>query len=233
MDPVGEQECIMKNYKYQGLPITPSMIEELIVKLFNGTSNKRDTIVNRVLDFHISNGGKAPEAQDFSRLVKKALSNLAEHGHAENRAYGIWRVDQTDQPSVAELEINEEQVAIEDIPTHRTFGEGNFAVYCYYFDNYRKLAVLEGKRIWPCKIGRTDRDPLIRVLSQASTALPERPIIDFVIKTKDSSLLEVAIHSILKLKNRHIVESPGSEWFNTSPDEVLEILKSINEEILS
>jgi hypothetical protein len=223
----------MEEYRYQGLPITPSIIEELIVQHFNGKSSKRDVIVNKVLEYHIANGGVAPEAQDFPRSVKKALSNLAERGHSENRAYGIWKISKYYFPVVSENIDTDTESPLVIIPSHRVFGVGDFAVYCYYFDNYRRLAIHEGRSIWPCKIGRTDRDPLIRVLSQASTALPEKPIIDFVIKTSDSSLLESAIHSILKLKNRHITDSPGSEWFYTSPNEVLEIIKIVNEEILA
>lgn len=223
----------MEDYRYQGLPITPSIIGDLIVSLFNGTSSKRDIIVNKVLEHHISNGGISPEAQDFSRSVKKALSNLSKRGYAENRAHGIWRITKNDQPVVIKTESEHTEVEIEEIPTHRVYGTGNYAVYCYYFDNYKKLSLLEGKTIWPCKIGRTDRDPLVRILSQASTALPEKPIIDFVIKTDDSFLLESAIHSILKLKERHISNSPGTEWFYTSPDEVIEILNNINAAILS
>lgn len=225
----------MEEYRYQGLPITPSIIEELIVQHFNGKSSKRDVIVNKVLEYHIANGGVAPEAQDFPRSVKKALSNLAERGHSENRAYGIWKISKDYFPVVQEYSDADSDVEapLLIIPSHRVFGVGDFAVYCYYFDSYRRLAIIEGKSIWPCKIGRTDRDPLIRVLSQASTALPEKPIIDFVIKTSDSSLLESAIHCILKLKNRHITDSPGSEWFYTSPNEVLEIIISVNEEILT
>jgi hypothetical protein len=222
----------MDDYNYRNLPITPSIIEEIIVQLFNGSSSKRDVIVNKVLDYHISNGGRAPEAQDFPRSVKKALSNMMDKGWAANRSYGYWEINKKDAP-LNTVDVEGDLVTpIEDIPTHMIYGKGEYAVYFYYFNNYRKLAELQGDLFWPCKIGRTDRDPLIRILSQASTALPEKPTIEFIIRTSDSSLLENMLHSILKMKGRHLEASPGSEWFSTNPAEVIEIINYIDRNIL-
>jgi hypothetical protein len=222
----------MEDYQFKDLPITPSIIETIIIQNLNGKKLKRDEIVNKVLDFHITNGGLAPEAQDFSRSVKKALSNMSEKGWASNLSYGYWKIHKTDSPINKEKESEEDEIVIEDIPTHAIYGKGKYAVYCYYFQNYRKLSEMKGMITWPCKIGRTDRDPLIRILSQASTALPEKPTIEFIIKTEDSSLLELMIHSVFKLKGKHIKDSPGSEWFDTNPEEVLELINMVNRKIL-
>lgn len=227
----------MSEYKYTSIPITPSIIEDLISVLFNGVIAKRQLIVEKVLEFHISNGGSAPESKNFTNSVKKALKNLEKKDHAKNISFGNWRIQFNNKPVIDEDE-NEDEVeaadeVINNLKNHRTFGVGSFAIYCYYFNSYKELANLEGKDSWPCKIGRTDRDPLIRVLSQASTALPEEPTIDFVVRTNNSSVLETAIHSALKLRGKHIKESPGSEWFITSPEEVIDLIKGINKDILN
>lgn len=210
----------------------PSIIEELILQLFNGTMNKRDVIVNKVLDYHIANGGLPPEAQDFPRSVKKALSSMVSKGWATNKAYGMWEILKDDSPQNNDEEIEEGTVEITEIPAHTIYGEGSYAIYLYYFQSYRKLAEFEGSTSWPCKIGRSERDPLVRILSQSSTALPEKPVIEFIIRTDDSSLLETMIHSVLKIRGKQIKESPGTEWFDTSPDEVLQIVRNANEGIL-
>ena len=75
----------------------------------------------------------------------------------------------------------------------------------------------------PCKIGRTDRDPVARVLAQAATALPERPHIALVIRTSFALAWEAALHGVLTLRGRRIEDAPGAEWFLTSPDEVYEL----------
>jgi len=226
-----------ENYKYLGLPITPSMVEQLTLLLFNGKTIKRDTIANDVLDYHISNGGLYPDAQDFTSTVKKALSNLQKKGVTQNKSYGFWTVNDINAPTIDnsnEFEIieNEPVVSIENIPTHKVYGKGSNALYLYYFSNYRQFSELQGKLTWACKIGRTDRDPLIRILSQASTALPEKPVIEYVIKIDDSSMLETMIHSVLTIRGKHIKNSPGVEWFDTNPEEVLEIIEFVNGNIL-
>ena len=221
----------MEIYKYSGLPITPAIIELLIIDLINGHTLKRDEIVKKILDYHLSNGGLKPEAANFSLSVKKALSNMHRKGFANNRSYGFWEIQKSD----AEITISEiigSELEIEEIPTHITYGKGKFAVYLYYYPIYKEHSVLKGKLTWPCKIGRTDRDPLIRILSQASTALPEIPTIEFIIRTDNASLLESMIHSILTIRRKHIKDSPGAEWFETNPEEVIEFIKYIQPDIL-
>ena len=83
---------MIESYKYYGLPITPSIIEYWILRLFKGQTLKRDLIVKAVLDSHISNGGLNPDAQDFSRSVKKALSKLQTNNFARNKSYGFWEI---------------------------------------------------------------------------------------------------------------------------------------------
>lgn len=226
-------ESIPEEYKYKNISITPSVIEELAVRLFNGTMNKRDAIIEGVLKFHIANGGLPPQAKDFDRSVNKALINLKLNGWAQNKVRGIWEIKKEDSPLI-EQEPDEQDAAVEinDIPTHKIFGKGKYSIYLYYLNSYRRLAEMENKSSWACKIGRTERDPMIRILSQASTALPEKPTVEFIIRTGDSSLLESFIHSALKLRGKHIKDSPGAEWFETSPEEVIEILEYINPDIL-
>ena len=91
---------------------------------------------------------------------------------------------------------------------------------------------MRGEDTWPCKIGKTDQDPLARILGQSSTALPEKPQVAFIIKTSNSYLLESMLHSILKMRGKQVEGLPGLEWFNTNPDEVLEIVSYINPSII-
>ncbi|MHB9998986.1 GIY-YIG nuclease family protein [Bacillus spizizenii] len=220
-------------YRYNKLPITPTIIEDLIIGLFNGKTVKRDEIVTKVLNHHKINGGLPPEAKDFSRSVKRALENMAKKEWVTNRSYGFWEVNKRDLPVIEDNEGQEEDVTkVEEIPAHAVYGNGISAVYLYYFDSYKKLSLLQNNRTWPCKIGRTDRDPIIRILSQVSTALPETPTIEYIIKTDDASLLETMLHSILKVRGKQIENSPGLEWFDTNPDEVIELVDFANKKLL-
>ena len=107
-------------------------------------------------------------------------------------------------------------------------GAGPGAIYVYYLPTYRLRAQEQGERAWPCKIGRTDRDPLSRVLSQAATALPERPRIAIIIRTSYPSAWETALHGVLTLRGLQIENAPGVEWFLTSPEEILELVRAFD-----
>ena len=62
--------------------------------------------------------------------------------------------------------------------------------------------------------------------------MPEIPIVEFVINTDAASLLENMLHSILKVRGKHIENAPGTEWFNTNPEEVIEIIEFVNRELI-
>ncbi|MPN11088.1 hypothetical protein SDC9_158389 [bioreactor metagenome] len=221
----------METYKYKDLPITPAIIEVLIIELFNGQTLKRDDIVKIILEHHISNGGLRPEAKDFPRSVKKALSNMQKKGDTINKSYGFWEIHKNEAP-IQTKENTIKETPIDQIPTHNIYGKGDNAIYFYYLPSYKTLAQVQGKNTWRCKIGRTDRDPLSRILSQSSTALPEIPIVEFIVKTENASILETMIHSILTIRNKHIKDSPGIEWFDTNPEEVLDIIKYARKDII-
>jgi hypothetical protein len=124
---------------------------------------------------------------------------------------------------VAGEEKDATEESLSEPAADRILGTGSASVYLYYLPVYRLRAEEQGKKFWPCKIGRTDRDPVARVLAQAATALPERPHIGLVIRTSNALAWEAAFHAVLTLRGRRIEDAPGSEWFLTSPDEVYEL----------
>ena len=109
----------------------------------------------------------------------------------------------------------------------KVIGEGKSSVYVYYLPIYRQMAELQNDKLWHCKIGKTEGDPLLRVLSQASTALPEQPHIALILKTDYPNSLEQVLHGVLTIKGRKIDNSPGSEWFLTYPKEVEDIYNKL------
>jgi hypothetical protein len=224
---VEEQE-----YKYAGQPLTPGIVSELVLELFGGRIVERHKIVDAVVQTHRERKGLDARAKDTPRMVKKALSNMESAGLAENPSFGQWKI-KTQNPGMVVIQMAENQSdeMLPSVPAPQVIiGEGDNSVYLYYFENYRKLAETEGRPEFPCKIGRSDRDPILRVLSQSSTALPEVPTIARLFKTNDGSALETTIHAILSLRGKEIEDSPGTEWFLTSPDEVDAIVRFVNEQ---
>ncbi len=215
-------------YPFKDLPLTPGVAEHLIIELFSGKLESRQRIIDLVVETHQKRGGKNGAAVDVPRTIKRSLENLRERGRASNPGNGYWRV-----AGVAAIPAPD--ITNDDIPpvlplpiAERSIGSGTGSVYVYFFPTYEANAKLIGSVRWLCKIGRSDRDPLLRVLSQAGTALPERPKIALLINSNDPSAMESAIHSTLKLRAQWSASSPGSEWFETNPDEVEEIFNFIS-----
>lgn len=227
------------NYPYKGIPLTGASAQFLIRKLFAGKLVERQILADEVMRVHLASGGLKASAQNVSALFKNALYDMKESGAAENTAVGYWRIHQpqlagsigqtepvesfsTSEISSPELSTSPEPAADVEV------GTGPGAIYVYYLPTYRLRAEEQGEKAWPCKIGRTDRDPLSRVLSQAATALPERPRIAIIIRTSYPSAWEAALHGVLTLRGLQIESVPGVEWFLTSPEEILEIIRAFD-----
>ncbi len=228
------------SYHSKGLPLKPEIAKRLIIELFSGQMIDRQTIIEKVPRIHIARGGLPNLSSNLTYTIKSALAKLKKKGLVESLSYGYWRViSSSDALEIQELiEVEEiddsyESEFIEELNTQTeilsdvdvVIGVGDSAVYLYYLPIYRIMAENNGESVWQCKIGRTDRDPLDRILTQAGTALPEKPHLALIVKTKHPVYMENAIHSVLKLRGQHIKNSPGSEWFLTSPDEVLALVK--------
>ena len=108
------------------------------------------------------------------------------------------------------------------IRPEKEIGNGLECVYLYFNPNDRRLAELEGRDVWECKIGRTSsRDAMQRIWGQGiRTSLSHLPTVGLVFRTDDSSALENALHSSLRLVGAEVPDSPGNEWFITSPARV-------------
>jgi hypothetical protein len=233
------------NYQYEGIPLTAAIAQVLIRKLFAGKLVERQILVDEVMRVHLAGGGLKSSAQDVnSSVFKKALGDMKESGAAENTSVGYWRIHQsllaedngstlpaesflTPETSAPELSVSLEPVADVEV------GTGTGAIYVYYLPTYRLRAQEQGEKAWPCKIGRTDRDPLSRVLSQAATALPERPRVAIIIRTSHPSAWESALHGVLTLRGLQIKNVPGVEWFLTSPKEILDLVKVFDPKMLN
>jgi hypothetical protein len=230
----------LKVYPYRGLPLTPAIMEELILELCSEQLLERQAIVESVYQAHIARGGDVPRVVDLPRSVKKALAGLRDRGLADNPSVGYWRIgtqprdSRPESPEVVDLIVPDATPRpVIDVPADIVLGTGPSAVYLYYLPVYRQLAEERHESMWLCKIGRTDRDPLTRILAQAATALPERPVIALIIRTAYPVAWESAFYSVLTLRGRHIDGALGAEWFLTSPDEVLALAQCFDPQTTS
>ena len=217
------------DYKYSGVKLTPGIFRELLIELFDGTLFSRQTAITTIAETHVQRGGRIEQGRDLVAVFKHATLNLQKQNVGlVNKGYGMWELHyENNETTIVKDDVAEEK---NNYVADETIGTGDNAVYVYYYDVYQELSKAKGLSIWECKVGRTDRDPINRVLGQAGTCYPELPHIALIIKCADSSVLEAALHNILKMRGRWISDAPGTEWFMTTPQEIKDIyLKILNE----
>ena len=200
---------------------------KLIAEVFEGEIVARRNIVERIPREHLLRGGVRSRAQNISNVIKKALSRLQAKGLASQVARGYWSILEKEE---APLVLTHPPMHLVDADEPRD-GEDLPAIYVYHFSTYYKQAIAQGHSAWPCKVGHTNGDVLDRIQDQTSTALPESPEITMVARTNHARHLEKAIHSILAARSRQIKNSPGKEWFMTSPTQIVEIITWITPDV--
>lgn len=172
---------------------------------------------------HQALGGKWPIQIHDTRITKKALTRLSENGKAR-------QISESESEEVSLLElangVQPRQISEEKwwIPPacQQIWGKGEGWVYLYYFDREKAEAQNQGNEVWPCKIGRTEREPEKRIQEQIDED-SDIPIIALLLRTDKPKVLERTIHGILTLRDVHLKHGQGKEWFLTSPNEVIDI----------
>lgn len=99
-------------------------------------------------------------------------------------------------------------------------GKGPEVVYAYHFPNQY---IHNAK--YPIKIGHAKRNAIRRIKEQQAS-MQQPPVVDLLIRCDDSLSLEKVIHNRLKLSN---LAQFGTEWFQTTPEEIMEIWWTIQD----
>lgn len=107
----------------------------------------------------------------------------------------------------------------------REIGKGDETVYLYYFPSQ----VNDETWTWPCKIGGTQKDPVVRIKEQ-QTSMQEKPVIGLVMHTDNARRDERLIHAILKKEGKQL-DTFGREWFMTRPHYVEKIFTLVLPEL--
>ncbi len=207
----------MEDYPNKGKSLTGTVAEPLILELFDKQKAvPKKVIEEKVTELHLSQGG-LPQTSETSYPVVAGLDRLKAKDQANNPKKGYWDINSAG----IEEGIPDVPVAVEEKEDVLTVGEGASSVYLYYFPTYRSYAELQGDESYPCKIGRTDAsDPSAYINNQTGTSLPEEPVIGLIILTDDPVGKEKRMHDILDTARLRKEDAPGSEWFDTNPEQV-------------
>lgn len=211
-----------------GLPFVRPIIRRMAEELFHQQAQwKSGDLVDRIVQLHRERGGATSTSPAIA--VRRVLQDLRDEGLVSAPGHGFWRWNGavTDGATIPVVEQVDSTVASDDavddlqpaIRIEKEAGAGSECVYLYFNPNDRRLAELEGRDVWECKIGRTSSyDAIGRILGQGiRTSLSRLPTVGLLLRTDDSAALEKALHASLRLVGAEVPDSPGNEWFNTSP----------------
>ncbi len=216
----------MTAYKYEGLPLSPSMAMELIIQ-YLGIQQKpvrRVDLTRYVENRHVELGGTA--VANTQGRVMAALKRLVDDKMVLNPAFGFYSLIANPSVEIETIESDSNDAVLADgtneiLVAERSLGSGDETVYVYFQESERKLAGFESRRSWPCKVGYTAGSLTTRIISQGLvTSMSKLPCVGLVIKTEDGRNLERILHSALDMSESRIADALGSEWFETSPEKI-------------
>lgn len=225
-------------YEWSDIPICGSAIESLTPQiLVEKPGILRRDLVEELRSRHIAHGG-IQGSVDPMGVIKKTLKKMKDEGVLDSRGKGHYFLREDYDPELAaklkvfaELarqEADEDQrVETQRIEVEQSYGTGKNSVYCYFYPGY-----LRSEQDFPCKIGKTSGRVTTRIFGQVTSAMPELPIVAWVINTNDESTLEKYLHAALTLRNKWKEDALGIEWFTTTPKEALQLVRDVNPELL-
>ena len=124
-----------------------------------------------------------------------------------------------DAVDIEQVEAEAEDEALEDDVTEASVSEG----YIYTF-SFPDLIKKNGE--FPIKIGMTVNDVQQRVISQCKgSAIFDNPKVLESWKVTRVGFVESAIHKVLAARGKWRQGVPGTEWFDTTVDEVKAIIE--------
>lgn len=211
------------DYDFKHKPLDRGVCAELIAELYSGQIVSHTNIFPELNSEHLARGGRPPVASNLKELVRGALRKLQSEGRARSIHNGEWTVGETTNQEHQRVvrKSRSQKIGLEDTTI---IGEGESCVYVYHLPLYMDYSIERGETTWACKVGRTSGDLETRLLEQVEgTGLPEYPSVTLVLKTDNSERWEKAIHESLRVRNKGI-DTIGDEWFDTSPDEVLDLI---------
>ncbi|MCC6125899.1 MAG: GIY-YIG nuclease family protein [Pirellulales bacterium] len=214
------------NYPYRGVAVKPNILAELAEKYVRpGAVLKRQWLIKEAPRIHVELGG-IPANTNATQQAKRARTTLLEQGWEQAGLGAIRRPGEFTAEREGDIKTEdsiEEQDSCQQFDALEWRGVGDETVYCYTFPCHIELAALKGESLMPIKIGSTSSPGVDRVAFQCGVSNPENPVVLLGIRVEESVRIEKTIQRILMIWNRWIEDAPGTEWFLTSKEEILEI----------
>lgn len=113
----------------------------------------------------------------------------------------------------------------DDGPAERNLGDGSDRVYAWCHANDAR----EEDGLWPIKVGHTGKGGLKSRIDKSQMKEAPRYLLCMRFQSEAEAIsMEKALHICLNFRGRRCQESLGTEWFRTSPQELVELAQVIH-----
>lgn len=210
-------------YKFARYEVLPAILA--LPEVQSGQPFKLVELVKKIVDLNLTpeqQSASYPRAQTGGLLsviktIKWYVPFIAKNTEQLlGLGNGIYRLP--DAVDVDEAEAEAEDAALEDdVPETMTL-EG--FIYAFSFP-----ALIKQQGAFPIKIGKTVNDVQQRVMAQCKgSATFDNPTVLAQWKVNRVAFLELAIHKVLAARGKWRESVPGTEWFDTTVDEIKSII---------
>ena len=204
-----------------GVPLKRAIMASYLIQIETGeVAHTAQELFERISKIHEDHGGLPCAAKDPQKEAAKALAELRDQGYYTQPHVGRWRRSEKIAPDDEALGDSIQEAEV-------TVGDGDQCLYAWYLPTYRKMANINDEPTFAMKIGISGRAAIERI-SESMGFSPEPFALGFMLLTDNPQDWESLYHSTLNLKGRHRERAHGTEWYNTNPQELLEIFECHN-----
>ena len=195
-------------------------------------SGRRSDFIGLLISYHEQLTGI--EVEDKSRVSatsKKALFGKESLFFKDIEGFGNYQyigASYSDglSPTGTKAEPEEPSVHYNYIPDQHINAkdEGRESLYLWWHKDSEELAKLQGQTRWAMKVGKHVSPNVGARFENYKVAIPHAIRLGLTVSCLKCSRLEKAVHTVLDNRGLNIGEE-GTEWYFTSVDEVLEVLR--------
>jgi hypothetical protein len=162
----------------------------------------------------------------FRRFLRSKEWTPETHKYLERNITELDRRANDEAARTVEVQQAKEQ-------TERAESQNKPGIYVYALPHYLRYPYDERSGRTLMKVGRSDRDVIMRFRDQTrTTALPEEPVLLRIYKTEPraAAQAEERFHRLLEAADHHrsVAKTAGREWFVTSTRFLDEIAKTLS-----
>lgn len=236
-----EFEGNVDDYPFKDVAFNVEAVRFLVSNIKSYKKFKMKDLYNHIRSTHINLGGLTEDVDNFldnsfRPIVRKMYLNEGKIDYNDITKLYTLIGDNIIKPS-DDTNIHSDVDQIDennDIPSDKLFhftddtkefGIGDSSVYVYSYPAYIELAKFRSQERFPCKIGKADN--IISRIKNQSQMMPEYAEILIVFKTDTPLKLETVVQYILELRGYHITDAVGTEFYNSNPQEIIDIYEFI------